>query len=254
MSTAPEIRKLAHLLGTTPSEIDFLSGLDPTEARALRRQIADTLFEADRPLFARLVAASRMVPAARSARMAEKEVPPLISARLAELLDPPRAVDMVRRLSDAYLADVSAAMDADRSPHLIRHLPLDRVTVVTAELARREEWVVMSGFVEVVSPAALRVAVSALDGGQLLQISYAVEDAARLGEITALLTEGQLDGLLDAAAGRPLWAELDGVLARLDDTGRARLAARVDDRFASSAQAAVTAGQFSAAGMEALGR
>jgi hypothetical protein len=251
-TAAPDIRKLAHLLGTTASDLRFLSMLDRADARALRRQLADTLFEADRPLFARVVAASRLVPVAVSARITERAIPPLMSARMVELVDSARAMEMVRRLSDGYLADVSAAMDPDRSPDLIRQLPLDRVTVVAAELARREEWVVMSGFVAWVSPAALRAAVSVLDGGQLLQIGYVLDDDARLGEITGLFTDQQLDEVLAAAATQPLWTELDGVLGRLGDTDRARLAARVDAGFAAAARTAAAAGRLSADALEAL--
>lgn len=112
----------------------------------------------------------------------------------------------------------------------------------------------MSGLVAYVSPAALRAAVSVLDGGQLLQIGYVLEDDARLSAVTALLTDEQLAQLLCAVTERPLWAELDGVLTRLDDAGRARLSGRVDARFAASARSAVAAGQFSSAGLEALGR
>lgn len=250
--TAPEIRRLAHLLGTGPADLAFLSSLDASDARALRRQVADSLFEADRPLFARVVAASRLVPIAVSVRITEHTMPPLLAARTAELLDPPRAVEMVRRLSEGYVADVAAAMDPERMPDVIRLLPPDRVGVVTAELARRQEWVVMSGFVALVSPAALRAAVSVLDGGQLLQIGYVLEDTSRLDEIASLLTDQQLDEMLGVAAAESLWSELDGLLARLDGTARERLASRCRDEYLAAAEAAAAEGRLSVAGLEAL--
>jgi multidrug efflux pump subunit AcrA (membrane-fusion protein) len=138
-------------------------------------------------------------------------------------------------------------MDPLRAPNVIRALPADRVAVVAAVLARREQWVVMSGFVALVSPAALRAAIAVLDGGQLLQIGYVLDDDVRLGEVTALLSDRQLDGMLAAAADRALWTELDGLLARLDDAGRSRVAHRCHEpRFVAAAEAAVAAGQLSA--------
>ena len=247
-----EIRKLAHLLGTQPTELAFLSALSGADARALRQQISDTLFEADRHLFTRVVAASRLLPVAVSVRITEFAMPPLVAARAAELLDAPRTVEMVNRMSNRYVADVAVAMDPERSPEVIRQLPPNRVGVVAAELARREEWVVMSGFVALVSPAALDAAVSILDGGQLLQIGYVLDDTSRLDEIASLLTDRHLDELLGAAAQRSHWTELDGLLARLDGSRRARLAARCTEEFYGAADAAVAAGRFSAGGLAAL--
>ena len=74
-----------------------------------------------------------------------------IAARTAELLEPAKAADMVGRLSDRYLADVSAAMDPARAPEVIAQISPVHVAKVGAELARRGEWVIMGGFVSVVS-------------------------------------------------------------------------------------------------------
>ena len=55
--------------------------------------------------------------------MTEFALPPMIAARTAELLDPAKAAEMVGRLSDGYLADVSAAMDPTRAPEVIARIP-----------------------------------------------------------------------------------------------------------------------------------
>ncbi|MGH8860774.1 MAG: magnesium transporter MgtE N-terminal domain-containing protein, partial [Jatrophihabitantaceae bacterium] len=151
-----EICKLAHQLGVADAELDFLAGVAPADLRELRAQISQYLFDADKHHFGRVVAASKIVPPALSARLTEKALPPLIAARTAELLDPAKAADLVTRLPDSYLADVSAAMDPARAPEVIAQIPPAQVAKVGAELARRGEWVVMGGFVSLVSGAALR--------------------------------------------------------------------------------------------------
>jgi hypothetical protein len=196
------------------------------QLRTLRGQIGEALFQADKHQFTKVVAVSKLVPAALTAKITEHALPPLLAARTAELLDPPRAVDMVKRLPDHYLADVSAAMDPSRSPQVIVQIPPDRVAAVGAELAARGEWVVMGGFVSVVSPAALRAAVAALDGEQLLRIGFVLDDLSRLDEIIGMLTDLQLDDMLAAAARKQLWQELDELLANLDGPGPQRLAGR----------------------------
>jgi hypothetical protein len=225
-SAAAEIRKLAHQLGVSSADLDFLAGLTPDDLRELRSQIGDHLFEADKHHFSKVVAVSRLVPNAIAAKVTEFALPPLIAARTAELLEPAKAADMVGRLSDGYLADVSAALDPTRCPAVIAQIPPSNVAKVGAELARREEWVVMGGFVSVVSAAALRAAVAELDGEQLLHVGYVLDDLSRMDEIVQMLTDAQLDQLLHAAVEHQLWAELDGVLSNLTGPQTGRIAQR----------------------------
>jgi hypothetical protein len=250
-----EIRKLAHQLGVASSRLGFLDAVPAADLRALRGQIGEALFQADKHQFSKVVAVSKVVPAALAAKVTEHALSPLIAARTAELLDPPRAVDMVKRLSDHYLADVSAAMDPSRSPEVLSQIPPDRVAAVGAELARRGEWVVMGGFVSVVSPAALRAAIAELNGEQLLRIGFVLDDMSRLDDIAAMLTDQQLDELLEAAARQVLWRELDELLANLDGVRPQRLAARfarADPDIVAAVDVAAADGALSAAGAAKL--
>lgn len=224
--SAAELRKLAHQLGVDPRRLEFLETVSAEDLRTLRAQIGDYLFETDKHHFTKVAAISRLVPAAVAAKVTEFALPPLIAARTAELLDPHRAADMVGRLSDSYLADVSAAMDPSRAPDVVSRISPEHVSKVGAELARRGEWVVMGSFVSVVSDPALEAAVADLDGEQLLRVGYVLDDLGRMDDITALLTDEQLDDMLGAAEEYELWAELDGVLLTLTGTQATRIAGR----------------------------
>lgn len=226
MTSAAEIEKLAHQLGVATSELDFLTKVPVGDLRELRRQIGDYLFEADKHHFTKVAAVSRVVPTAIAAKVTEFALPPLIAARTAELLDPAKAADMVTRLSGGYLADVSAAMDPSRAPEVVEKIPSDQVAKVAAELSRRGEWVVMGGFVSAVSGPALQSALAGLDGEALVRVGFVLDDLDRMDEIAAMLSDGQLDGMLAAAAEHGLWEELDGVLACLTGTQARRIAAR----------------------------
>jgi hypothetical protein len=236
-TAAAEIRKLAHQLGVASADLEFLGDLVTDDLRELRTRIGDYLFEADKHHFGKVAAVSRLVPNAVAAKVTEFALPPLIAARTAELLEPAKAADMVGRLSDRYLADVSAAMDPTRCPEVIAQIPPASVAKVGAELARRKEWVVMGGFVSVVSGPGLRAAVAGLDGEQLLRVGYVLDDLSRMDEIAQLLSDAQLDQMLSAAVAHELWAELDGVLSNLTGTQAERLAGR----FAAAPEATRTA-------------
>lgn len=223
--SAAELAKLAHQLGVPSDRVQFLAAVPVADLRELRAQVGEALFEAGRPHFTKVATLTRAVPVAVSARISQLAVPPLLAARISELLDPHRAAELVARLPDGYLADVSADMDPSRAPEVVRAIPPERVATVGTELARRGEWVVMGAFVSYVSEPALAATIAVLDGEQLLRIGFVLDDTGRLSEIIGLLTEEQLRQLLAAACDADLWQELDDLLDLLTTDQAARLAA-----------------------------
>ena len=224
--TTAALHKLAHTLGVDPEELSDLADLPADDVRLLRAQIIEALFEADRPHFVRMAALSSSVPISLAAKVTQHALPPLLAARTAELVEPDRAAELVERLSDSYLADVSAAMDASRAPQVVARIPAARVAKVSAELARRGEWVVIGGFVTQISPDGLRAAVASFDGEQLLRIGFVLDEKSRMDEIGELLTEEQLDDMLAAADRHDLWVELEDMVGHLTGARRTRLAER----------------------------
>jgi hypothetical protein len=225
-ATTSEIHKLAHTLGVAPDRLDALRTLPAGDLRTLRGQIAEALFQADRARFAKVAALSKAVPVAVAAKLTEHAFPPLLAARTAELVDPQRAGELVARLSDNYLADVSAAMDPARAREVIAAIPAERIARVAAELARREEWVVIGGFIDQVSADALAATVRVFDGAQLLRIGFVLDEKSRLEDIAGLVTEVQIDAMLEAARSQELWAELDDLLSQLSPPRIGRMAQR----------------------------
>jgi hypothetical protein len=136
-------------------------------------------------------------------------------------------VELVGRLSQGYLADVAAAMDAGRAATVVQSMPPAVVAGVGTELARRAEWAVLGGFVAHVSEPALRASVAELTGEQLLRIGFMLEDLGRLDLIGAMLTDAQVDAMLVAAAEHGLWRELDELVANLSAQRGTRFAERL---------------------------
>ncbi|PZS13980.1 MAG: hypothetical protein DLM57_15435 [Pseudonocardiales bacterium] len=253
-STA-EIQKLAHTLGVEPARLSALADVPAADLRVLRAQIADALFEADRPAFAKMAALSKALPGSVAAKITEHALAPLLAARTAELVEPHRAVDMVSRMSDGYLADVSAALDPARAPEVIAQIPADRIATIGAELARRKEWVVIGGFVAQISAGAMAAAVAGFDGEQLLRIGFVLDDKTRIDDIVALVTDAQIDEMLLAAEGQSLWTELDDLLAHLGPQRAGRMRVRfgaAPAEVVSATRAAAKSGALSKAGLACL--
>lgn len=253
--TTAELRKLAHALDVDLTRVEPFAALPADDLRTLRQQIGEALFQADKHYFTRMATLTKTVPGAVSAKLTEAVVPPLIAARTAELLEPRRAVDLVGRISEKYLADVSAYMDAARAPELVAAMPPARIAGVARELARREEWIVIGGFVAQVSEDGLAASVAEFDGGQLLRIAFVLDDMSRLDDIGGMLTEQQLDELLAAAAEFGLWTELGELLAHFEPPRIERLAARyaaADQSVRTAYEAAAKRGDLTKAQLAAL--
>jgi hypothetical protein len=232
-----ELRKLAHALDVPTERLHMIASLPGEDLRTLRMQVSDALFRADKHYFVRVAALSKAVPGAVAAKLTEAVLPPLIAARTAELLEPHRAAELVGRISEKYLAEVALRMDATRAPQVIEAIPPERVGAVAAELARREEWVVIGGFVAQVTSPALAASVARFSGEQLLRIGLVLDDVSRMDEIGEMLTAAQIDEMLAAAAKLELWAELTEVASHLQPQRLRRLAERYADADAATRSA-----------------
>jgi len=251
-----ELQKLAHQVGVDATDLGFLTSVPADDLRALRGQIGEALFQADKHYFAKVAGLSKNIPAPIAAKVTEFALPPLIAARVAELLEPNKAVDLVGRISGSYLAKVAAAMDPGRAPHIIEKIPPDKVALVGAELAKQGEWVVIGGFVSTVTNDGLHASVGVFTGEQLLRIGFVLDDTSRLADIAEMLTDKQVDEILVAAGEHDLWPELSELASNLTDAEATRLAtqlAAAPDAVREAVRSAAASGALSAADSARLG-
>lgn len=219
-----EVLKLARVLGESPERLGFLESVPPGDVRALREQATDVLFEGGIGVLRRMAVASRLLPAAPLAKIAEKAFGPLLCARIAGLVDPERAVDIAARLPAPFLADVAAELDPRRARDVLAGIPTGTVGEVARELVRREDWITIGRFVGNVPEPAVRASLDVLDDAALLRVAFVLDDKSRAGDVLGLLPKSRYAGLLRAADEHGLWAEAFAVALRADAPLRDRLA------------------------------
>jgi hypothetical protein len=223
-----EVQKLALLLGSRAEELAFLDKLDVRAIRTLRERTTAALFDADAHLFGRIATATRLVPAALSAVIAEKALGALLCARVAGQLPADRAVDIAKRLHTGFLADVCIELDPRHVRELIERMPVARIVDVARELARRQAHIVMGRFVDCLPEAAMRAVLDALrDDEALLRIGLFVEEPAQLDAVIKLLSENRLRGMISIAVdhGAELWGEALALVNAIGVQPRRRMAA-----------------------------
>lgn len=222
-----EVLKLARVLGTPPSQLEYLHKLDAAAIRSLREHASASLFDADRKLFQRIAATTKLLPAQLIAIIAEKAIGPLLCARTTGLLPPERAVEISKRLKAGFLADLCIELDPRSARDVIAAMPGDRVVEVSRELARRGEYITMGRFVDCLDDDAIRATMADLrDDEALLRIGFFVEDKQRLSDIIDLLPRERLLNIVRVAAGgdAELWPEALSMINSIEEAQRRQMA------------------------------
>jgi hypothetical protein len=247
LQSRPEILKLARLLHRDPDSLSYLEALPVDDVRRLREQVTDVLFSANHKTFARLAAASKLLPAALNATIAQRAFGPVLAARITGQLEPSRAVDVAERLPPSFLADVATDLDPRRASDVIARIPPQQVAAITRELVRRDEYVTMGRFIGHLSDAAAAAALEATDDRALLRTGYVLEQKSRLEQVAELLGPERLEGVIDTARANDLWPEALDLLAHLNTDRQRRLieqAVRRDAVLESLVQAAERHGMW----------
>lgn len=220
-----EILKLARLLGRDPAQFTYLESIALADLRALREQTIEVLWDADGASMGRLAAASRLLPAALTATIAQRAFGPLLAARMAGRLEPERAVDIAAKLPTEFLADLATELDPRRSAAVLALIPSWQVAAVTRALVARGEHVTMGAFVGHLSDDAIRAALAEMDDATLLRVGFVLEDKTGLPHLLGLLDQGRLDALITTAAEHDLWIEALDLLNHLDADQRTTIVA-----------------------------
>jgi hypothetical protein len=223
LQTRAEIERLARLLGLPPARLDDLAAIDVAALKQLRERATAMLYDADREYLQRIAMATRLLPSAITALIAEKSLGPLLCARIAGLLPADTAVDIAKRLSDAFLADVCIELDPRRARAVVEAMPTPRVVTISLELAHRREYVTMGRFVDILSLDALAATMAQLhDNSALLKVAFYAEDRPRLNRIIEKLPQARFGGIIDAALGGDgaLWPEALSLIGALEPRWR----------------------------------
>jgi hypothetical protein len=247
LATRAELVKLAALLEIPVDELSGLEGYQPGDLRALRETITDRLFESDRRRLVGIATASKMVPAGISARIAEMAFPAPLAARVSGLLEPARAVDLARKVSIPFLAEMTPYLDPRRVSAIIERIPSDIVVKVGRILGDAGEHITMGRFVSYVNKDAIAQTAAVLSDASLLRTGFVLEDPGVLPEMVRLLPPERLRGVIRAAYEEELWPEALNMLDHLDDAARGLLA-----DIAAGEEAAVLDGMVAVAHQEDL--
>jgi hypothetical protein len=228
-----EVLKLARLLSEPPRRLHYLEKLRPDDIRHLRELATDTHYHSDIERFQRIAFASRLLPVALTALIAQKAFGSFLCARIAGVLDTSHAIALADRMPADFLADLAVELDPRRCSDIIAGMPAEQIAEVAEILAARDEYVAMGRFVGHMTDEAIEACLEVIDEPALLRISYVLEGDDGLERVIGLMSEEHLRRAIRAATDHDLWHEALDLLGRVSDRLAGRLgdvAAREDDR------------------------
>jgi len=218
--------KLARALHLPAQRLDCLEALDALELRALREQATRALFDQHKSLFHKLGAAGKLLPARVNALISEKVFGPVLSARVAGMLPAERSIEVSRRLSIPFQAELCLSLDPRSAPDLLRLMPVKTIVEVARVLLQRKEYVTMARFVDALAPEALRAVVNdTRDDEALVRIGFYVEEAGHLSVVMKVMSDERLRGMVRCATegSRELQQAGVWVLANVNDAQKGRM-------------------------------
>ncbi|MFT4264222.1 MAG: hypothetical protein QM572_12620 [Nocardioides sp.] len=221
-----EVTKLAHELGASEQELEFLADGTPEQLRELRGIVAEALFARHEERVGRLAALSKLLPVPLTAKIAELALGPMLSARVAGALDPREAARLAGHLNPTFLTDLSISLDPKRVAPIVRQLPDALVADIGRRLLAKGAFLVLGRFVAIVDvDVALQVVDGATDDA-LLQVALFTDDQSALDAITRRLDDSRLGGVIRAAAASNSWDAAVTILTSLSEETRTRLVAQ----------------------------
>lgn len=223
VASATELAKLRHELGLDPDGADlaFLGVLTPDQVAVLRRGVVTARHGRHEHRFSRIAGLSRLLPPAVTARAAEAALGPLVAARAAAAMDVADAVRLARRISPAFLTELTTHLDPGASRDLVAALPEPLLLEVGRRLLARDEHLVLGRYVGVMPAAASAQVITSAPGAAILAVARYAEDSRALDEVLAALPDETLLRVLGAAG------EGDRAEDAVELVGRVGLEARV---------------------------
>jgi hypothetical protein len=200
-----EILKLARLLERDPETLSYLCRVPLKDLRVLRERITEVLFTAHEAALRRLAAASKLLPVGLVASLGQNTFGPMLSARITGLLEPDRAVEVAARLPIDFLVDAAIELDPRRASKVVAGIPPERISEITAELARRGEYVTMGRFVGHLNDVALASALKVLNDDDLVRTLALMEERPDLARLVRLTDRKRADRLA-SLPGSPISA------------------------------------------------
>lgn len=238
-----EILKLAHALDVEPDELSDLGAAPPEAVRELRETFAESLFQRHQARFRRMAKVAASVPAPLSARIAQSALTPLLAARVAAVMEPDLAVKLAACLTTTYLADLSVALDPQRSARIVARIPEHQVAEIGTLLLERRAHVTLGRFVSIIEPDIAMRVVEGASGFDLLQVALFAEDLEALDHLIGRCSDAQLSAAITAAHEQALYDDAVTLVVSVKESTRRRLVpliaalpTRGIDAFAESVQ------------------
>lgn len=193
--------RLARLLEASPDRLDFLRDLSAPELATLHDACRAALLAPHRALHQRLAHASKLLPTALTAYIAEHTLGALLCARISAEMSVPRTVALCQHLSPPFMAEVTLYVEMSVLADIAPALPLGSLRSIARELVARGEFITLGELVDFLPPGiTTHIAAEIASGEAMLRLSLFIKSPTRLQSVLEQLPLSELGALMRAAA------------------------------------------------------
>lgn len=225
LAARAEVIKLARELSVEPEALDFLKEASAEDLRTFRYRMCAELDGKHRPMFAKLAAASKLLPNTLTIKIAMKYFGPMLCGMVASELTADRAATLMNHIPVDFLADATHYVDPIAAEGIIQGLSTEKMVPTMQELLRRKEYVTLARFLGAVTDEQLLTVVPLVQTGEdLLMVGFYAEVTDRFEVVVRDLPVAQIHAIVQAAVDLDSFAEALTLMLHLTEPTRARVA------------------------------
>ncbi len=158
---------------------------------------------------------AKVVPAAVSAKVAVV-LGPVKVARLSEKLPVERAVEITKKLDRAFLTEVTKHLNPEKASRIIEQCPDDLLIDVSRRLMEKEEYKVLAGLADHLSPEKLRTLAQKLTASENIRVADHMRDRGLIGKVIVNFSDEYLTELMKVSSQLNSYQLVGDVIQEMD--------------------------------------
>ena len=158
---------------------------------------------------------AKMVPPFVAAKVAVVLGPEKV-ARLSETLPIDRAVEITKRLDRKFLMEVTRFLDPEKASSIVEECPDELLVDMTKRLLENEDYPVIAGIADYLSPEKLRIVADGLTARENVRVAGFMKNRALIGSIVVTFSDDYLTELIQASTDLNSFQLAGGVVEEMD--------------------------------------
>ena len=219
LAVEAEIIKLAHILGVSQTQLNFLKPLAPKSLRQFRFGIIEQLQDQQKNRFRSLAVWVNWLPSWLNVFIVKRFLSPLIVAQIASHLSTENLYQIAKHLTPKMLADIAVYLDPRLARELLMLLTTHQIKDIARILLEQRDFVTMGRFVGMLADDVFRDIAEMIEKeSDLLEIVFYIESRERIDHLVHVLPKERIQKtllIICDSSQRLIWPKLLALMTHI---------------------------------------